>query len=264
MRGMRGKLLKTLKSIPTISSFRHGLVFQLSPTEKISIRKNHSFSAELVVKEALKDEDKELGFNVGDNESVTPPFLDFEEETDEDENLPSLLDFEEKCPPGGGDSVILYSTSLTGIRKTFEDCKAIRFLLESFKVTVQERDVSMHMEFREELWKMFDSKVIPPRLFIKGRYIGGADEVVVLHEQGKLKKLLEGIPQDLSDSPCCGCANMRFVVCFNCNGSRKVFADSDHENDELHVKCAKCNENGLIRYVQVDESSSYLQIPNSK
>ncbi|KAL6141625.1 hypothetical protein ACLB2K_059913 [Fragaria x ananassa] len=251
MRGMRGKLLKTLKSIPTISSLRHGLVFQLSPTEKISIRKTQSFSSELVVKEALKAEDRELGFNVDDNGSVTPPFLDFEEETDEEQDLPSLLDFEEKCPPGGGDCVILYSTSLTGIRKTFEDCKAIRFLLESFKVTVQERDVSMHIEFREELWKMFDTKVIPPRLFIKGRYIGGAAEVVVLHEQGKLKKLLEGIPLDLSESPCSRCTNMRFVVCFNCHGSRKVFADGDHGNDELHVRCAECNENGLIRKMRL-------------
>ncbi|XP_050383460.1 uncharacterized protein At5g39865 [Argentina anserina] len=247
MRGMRGKLLKTLKSIPTISSLRHGLVFQLSPREKIPIRKNQSFSAELVVKEVLRAEDRELGFNICDNESVTPPFLDFEEETDDEQDLPCLLDFEEKCPPGGGDCVVLYLTSLTGIRKTYEDCKAIRFLLESFKVAVQERDVSMHMEFREELWKMFDSKVIPPRLFIKGRYIGGTDEVVVLHEQGKLKKLFGGIPLDLSNSPCSRCANMRFVVCFNCNGSRKVFADGDHEKDELHVKCAECNENGLIR-----------------
>lgn len=249
MKGMRGKLLKTLKSIPTITSLRHGLqVFQLNPTEKISIQKNQNFSAELVVKEVLKDEDTNLGFIVGHNESVTQPlFLDFDEEDEEDENLPSLLDFEEKCPPGGGSHIILYSTSLTGIRKTYEDCKAIRFLLESFKVSVQERDVSMHMEFREELWSIFGNKVIPPRLFIKGRYIGGADEVVVLHEQGKLKKLLEGIPLDLSDSPCTICANMRFVVCSNCNGSRKVFADGDHETDELHIRCPECNENGLIR-----------------
>ncbi|KAL3569283.1 hypothetical protein D5086_029173 [Populus alba] len=42
----------------------------------------------------------------------------------------------------------------------------------------------------EELWRIMGGRVIPPRLFIKGRYIGGADEVTGLHEQGKLKNLL--------------------------------------------------------------------------
>ncbi|XP_068339983.1 uncharacterized protein At5g39865-like [Pyrus communis] len=270
MKGMRGKFLKKLKSIPTINTLKHGLLFQLDPAEKFSnpnhqtlsqlVRKNedcqkkNTLSAELAFKE-LKDGDTGLGSNVC-KENITPPSMETKEtvmeddifhDAEDDDELPSLLDFEEKCPPGGGDCVVLYSTSVTGVRKTFEDCKAIRFLLESFKVPVYERDLSMHMEFREELWRIFGGRVIPPRLFIKGRYIGGAEEVTALHEQGKLKKLFEGIPIDLSSSPCTGCANVRFVVCFNCNGSRKVFTDGDHENDELCIRCPECNENGLIK-----------------
>ncbi|KAL4379365.1 hypothetical protein GQ457_02G040910 [Hibiscus cannabinus] len=167
---------------------------------------------------------------------------------------PCLSDFEEKCPPGGENAVVFYTTSLRGIRKTFEDCSRIRFLLDSFKVSVQERDVSMDMGFREELWNILGCRVIPPKLFIKGRYIGGADEVVGLHEQGKLKKLLEEIPSsgNVANNVCSCCGNFRFLICSNCNGSRKVY-DRDHDPDrdrdhELCIKrCNDCNENGLVK-----------------
>ncbi|PKU61109.1 Uncharacterized protein MA16_Dca025660 [Dendrobium catenatum] len=78
--------------------------------------------------------------------------------------------FDEKNPPGGTGTVIFYSTSLRGVRKTFEGCSAIRYLLESSKVLFYERDVSMHQEFREELKRLLGFGAIPPRLFIDGRY----------------------------------------------------------------------------------------------
>ncbi|KAK8570728.1 hypothetical protein V6N13_103132 [Hibiscus sabdariffa] len=178
---------------------------------------------------------------------------------------PCLSDFEEKCPPGGENAVVFYTTSLRGIRKTFEDCSSIRFLLDSFKVSVQERDVSMDMGFREELWNILGCRVIPPKLFIKGRYIGGADEVVGLHEQGKLKKLLEEIPSsgNVANKVCSCCGNLRFLICSNCNGSRKVYEekggdcdrdrdhdrnrDRDYDHDLCIKRCNDCNENGLVK-----------------
>ncbi|KAK1389739.1 Glutaredoxin domain-containing protein [Heracleum sosnowskyi] len=164
---------------------------------------------------------------------------------DDVEQYSSLSDFEEICPPGGSNSVILYTTSLRGIRKTFEDCSSIRFLLESFRILYLERDVSMHMEFREELWRIMKGKVVPPRLFIRGRLIGGADEVVRLNEQGKLRKLLEGIPKTAYNCPCHGCAGIHFIVCVNCNGSRKMSVDD--QSYEKPVRCPDCNENGLVQ-----------------
>ncbi|OVA07187.1 Glutaredoxin [Macleaya cordata] len=155
-----------------------------------------------------------------------------------------LLEFEKKCPPGGSESVILYTTSLRGIRKTFEDCCSIRFLLGNFKFLYYERDVSMHLEFREELWSILGCRVVPPKLFIKGRYIGGADEVIGLHEQGKLLQLFQGIPKDQSNRPCDGCGGVRFILCFKCNGSRKV--ENDDGDEGLRIQCPQCNENGLI------------------
>ena len=168
------------------------------------------------------------------------------EEEDEDEENP-LLGFEERCPPGGSDAVVFYTTSLRGIRKTFEECTSIRFLLQSFRVLFYERDVSMHMEFREELWRILDCKALPPKLFINGRYIGGAEQVLGLHEQGRLRPLFHGIPIDHSKGPCEGCAGIRFVVCYKCSGSRKVASDGDDNNgDGSLTNCPYCNENGLI------------------
>ncbi|XVF04194.1 hypothetical protein REPUB_Repub05bG0061300 [Reevesia pubescens] len=158
---------------------------------------------------------------------------------DEDGDL--LLGFEDKCPSGGDGSVILYTTTLKGIRKTFEDCNSLRFMLETFGVIFYERDISMHTEYKEELWRILDGKLMPPRLFIKGRYIGGAEQVLTLHEQGKLKVLFQGIPVDTFNGPCEGCAGVRFVLCFKCNGGHRIIAD-----DGLSTECLQCNENGLI------------------
>ncbi|XP_022744055.1 uncharacterized protein At5g39865-like [Durio zibethinus] len=284
MKGMKGRFLKKLKFIPTISTLKQGLVLQLNPQHPFTNQNCHNLSIykeqdcksiinlpESVVEvKDQKDEEKELEFDVGDQDHITPTieFRDIVTREDnsqlpisseiivKDDSIPevkvdteeypiSLTDFEEKCPPGGEESVIFYTTSLRGIRKTFEDCSSIRFLLDSFKILVHERDVSMDMEFREELWRILGGRVIPPKLFIKGRYIGGADEVVGLHEQGKLKKLLEGIPSGLPNCLCTGCANMRFQICSNCNGNRKVFAEK--EGDELYMRCPDCNENGLVK-----------------
>uniref|UniRef100_A0A7N0TMZ2 Glutaredoxin domain-containing protein n=1 Tax=Kalanchoe fedtschenkoi TaxID=63787 RepID=A0A7N0TMZ2_KALFE len=168
------------------------------------------------------------------------------EKEDRDDDVVSedpLEEFELKCPPGGSDSIILYTTSLRGIRKTFEDCQSIRFLLETFKVQFFERDVSMHSEYRAEMWQVTEQgKALPPRLFVKGRYIGGAEEVLRLHEQGKFRRLLEGVRLDERNGMCEGCGGMRFVVCFKCSGSHRVDDDDGGGWD----KCVSCNENGLI------------------
>lgn len=155
-----------------------------------------------------------------------------------------LLEFEEKCPPGGNDSVILYTTGLRGIRKTFEDCRNIRSLLDQFRILYLERDISMHSEYRDELWEILGGKIVPPRLFIKGRYIGGAEQVQGLLEQGKFKALLEGIPVDYLQVPCESCNGVRFIMCFNCNGSRKIL--SGNNNNGETINCPDCNENGLL------------------
>ncbi|GJN33328.1 hypothetical protein PR202_gb21916 [Eleusine coracana subsp. coracana] len=40
-------------------------------------------------------------------------------------------------------SMVLYTTSLRGVRRTFTDCSAARAILRGFRVAIDERDVSM-------------------------------------------------------------------------------------------------------------------------
>ncbi|KAK7244773.1 hypothetical protein RIF29_39599 [Crotalaria pallida] len=276
MKGMRGIFLRKLKLIPTISNLKQGLVLQLNPPDVFfsSIYDDHKGINNLPELEDDDDdgkpfEEEEMDLEekkmINNKDKATPTTGSKEAEQHAEEKklvslapnlsetnmelnirVPSIADFEELCPPGGSNSIILYTTSLRGIRKTFQDCNTIHFLLRSFKIIYQERDVSLHLEYREELWKILGGKVIPPKLFIKGRYIGGADEVVGLHEMGWLGKLLEGTPiDDANGCPCIGCSNMRFAICSNCSGSCKVF--TSNEKEECFIKCPECNENGLVK-----------------
>ncbi|CAM8961969.1 unnamed protein product [Rhodiola kirilowii] len=177
------------------------------------------------------------------SEEQEPP-LKLQKTEHDDEDDDPLTKFEVKCPPGGSDTIILYTTTLHTIRKTFEDCQSIRFLLQTFKVEYFERDVSMHAEYRGEMCRVLgDEKVVPPRLFVKGRYVGGAEEVLRLHEQGKFRVLLKGVRIDEGNGMCDGCGGMRFVLCFKCSGSCRVAAAVGGGWE----KCGGgCNENGLI------------------
>lgn len=155
---------------------------------------------------------------------------------------PPAIVAEGKCPPGGADAVVLYTTTLRGIRRTFEECNAVRAAIEAHDVKVIERDVSMDSGYREELRLLLGGREVRvPAVFVRGRHIGGAAEVAKLEEEGKLKALLEGLPR--ARVWCAGCAGVRFVMCRDCNGSRKVL---DAERKET-VKCGECNENGLVR-----------------
>ncbi|CAH8330305.1 unnamed protein product [Eruca vesicaria subsp. sativa] len=151
--------------------------------------------------------------------------------------------FPEKCPPGGENSVVVYITTLRGIRKTFEDCNVVRSILDSHEVRYLERDVSMHSVFKEEIRGIMGTKQVRvPVVFVKGRMIGSVEEVMRLEEEGKLGILLESMPKARVSGCCCGCGGMRFVMCGVCNGSCKVM---DVEKKDT-VKCLECNENGLV------------------
>jgi glutaredoxin len=155
---------------------------------------------------------------------------------------PPAIVAEGKCPPGGAEAVVLYTTTLRGVRRTFEECNAVRAAIEAHDVKVIERDVSMDSGYREELRLLLGGREVRvPAVFVRGRHVGGAAEVAKLEEEGKLKALLEGLPR--ARVWCAGCAGVRFVMCRDCNGSRKVL-DAERKGT---VKCGECNENGLVR-----------------
>ncbi|CAD5172637.1 unnamed protein product [Musa acuminata subsp. malaccensis] len=162
-----------------------------------------------------------------------------------------------KCPPGGQGKVVLYLTSLRGIRKTYEDCWAVGMILKGYGVRVDERDVSLHAGFKDELIDIlgpgYGGKGLP-RVFADGNYLGGAEEVRHLHELGRLSKLLDCCETTPSmgkgggggDAACEGCGGVRFVPCEICSGSCKVYVEEEEELGGFH-RCPECNENGLVR-----------------
>ncbi|GJN26263.1 hypothetical protein PR202_gb14183 [Eleusine coracana subsp. coracana] len=166
-------------------------------------------------------------------------------------------------PPGGERRAVVYFTSLRGVRKTFVDCCAVRAVLRSYAVRLDERDVSMHAGFKAELAHLLGPSYLTgatlPRVFVDGRYLGGAEEVSRLHEAGELGRALEGCDAAPSRKlgymeACAACGDVRFVPCETCYGSCKVFVEDDDDDvgDGYHDagefrRCLDCNENGLVR-----------------
>ncbi|KAF8651329.1 hypothetical protein HU200_063585 [Digitaria exilis] len=161
-------------------------------------------------------------------------------------------------PPGGERKAVVYFTSFRGVRKTFVDCCAVRSVLRSYGVRVHERDVSMHGVFKAELAELLGlaGAATLPRVFVDGKYIGGAEDVHYLHEAGELWRALE----DCDAAParklgymeaCAACGDVRFVPCDTCYGSCKIFVEDDAGDRYRDVgefrRCPDCNENGLIR-----------------
>ncbi|XVF82180.1 hypothetical protein PTKIN_Ptkin16aG0024400 [Pterospermum kingtungense] len=146
--------------------------------------------------------------------------------------------------PGTEDRIVVYLTSLRGVRRTYEDCYAVRMIFRGFRVWVDERDVSMDAAYKKELQSLFKNKNVSlPQVFIKGKHVGGADVIKSMFEVGELAKILEGFPRIQPGFVCQGCGDVRFVPCWNCSGSRKVF----DEDEGLLKRCLECNENGLLR-----------------
>ncbi|CAA7391280.1 unnamed protein product [Spirodela intermedia] len=167
--------------------------------------------------------------------------------------------FPRRCPPGGENAAVIYTTTLRGIRKTYEDCSAVRAALQGLGVWFKERDVSMDMGFRQELRELLKGlpdaamPVTLPRLFVRARYIGGPEEVLRIHEEGGLEKLLDGLPRAQPGHLCDGCCGDRFLPCFRCNGGRKLVALTAAGGGTGNggcgggiVRCPECNENGLV------------------
>ncbi|CAL0310201.1 unnamed protein product [Lupinus luteus] len=146
--------------------------------------------------------------------------------------------FKEKVSLAGSEErIVVYLTSLRGVRKTYEDCSKVRMMLNNLGVAVDERDINLNASYKKELQNAVgNNKVSLPQVFIRGKYVGNADVMEKLNESGVLEKLLKGFPIQYPKNDCSKCGNARFVSCSECSGGWKVMNN-----------CQYCNENGLMR-----------------
>ncbi|PWA95785.1 Glutaredoxin [Artemisia annua] len=171
----------------------------------------------------------------------------------------SLQNGKNENMPCNKEKLVLYFTSLRGIRKTYEDCCHVRVILKNSGFRVDERDVSMHSGFKEELKELLGDQYNGelPKVFIGKKYIGGVDEIRRFHDELMLDKVFEGCEMAIGHNEGCeGCGDVRFVLCETCSGSCKIYyeVNSDEgekeeidESDYGFQRCPDCNENGLVR-----------------
>lgn len=186
----------------------------------------------------------------------------------------AVVNGEEKASKVPPRKAVLYFTSLRGVRATYEDCCLARAILEGYGVRVDERDVSMHRGFRDELHGLLGhrgalakcwtpSAPILPSLFVDGELVGNAEELNRLHESGELASRLAGCESAAPGEAgaCEACGDVRFVLCEVCSGSCKVYVDEEDEDDQQDEeekplddggavgfrRCPECNENGIVR-----------------
>ncbi|KAJ9148091.1 hypothetical protein P3X46_030185 [Hevea brasiliensis] len=229
---------------------------KLSSKPQKELRKIESMRTELKKPEATKTESRVVFEPATESENVIKPvkenifILRDRLEREKEGNMANydkikkdpLSDYPEKCPPGGADSVVIYTTSLRGVLRTYENCNRLRALLEVHRVVFDERDVSLHGEFLKEIRELLGEDASVPRAFVKGRYIGGVEEVLKLNESDRLGRILSWarVERGVGRQGCEGCGGARFVPCLECGGSCKVLVDGVKE------RCGKCNENGLV------------------
>jgi len=87
--------------------------------------------------------------------------------------------------------ILVFSTSLSAIRKTFDECEKVKALLDNMGVEYEERDISLDVATREELRARLGGQMRPvPQVWLGEKHLGGAREVEEVAESGALQQML--------------------------------------------------------------------------
>lgn len=69
--------------------------------------------------------------------------------------------------------VVLYTTSMGVIRKTWEQCRRVKNTLQTLLIRFEERDVFMNRTHQKEVMdRMGLAHVVVPQLFVEGQHLG--------------------------------------------------------------------------------------------
>jgi len=140
--------------------------------------------------------------------------------------------------------IVVYTTSMGGIRSKVEECTYIRKLFDNLGLKVDERDIFMHKDYQSELdMRLAIQNASVPHVFVNGVSLGGVKELEHLNETGELKILLQNFERRTS-GVCSGCGGFRYINCTQCHGSKR--SRRTRISREINVlRCTACNENGL-------------------
>ena len=70
--------------------------------------------------------------------------------------------------------IVVYTTSMTVVRETYDRCKVARNILQNHMVRYEERDLYMSLDHQKELRERLDTdqQVLLPQIFIDGLHLG--------------------------------------------------------------------------------------------
>lgn len=150
--------------------------------------------------------------------------------------------------------VVLYTTSMSTVRKTAGQCQRVKQTLTNLGVEFLERDISMAAAYKGELKRRLgldEDKPAPvpvPYLFIDDESVGGGDDLDDMAAEGYLKELMleKGrTSKKAATATCAGCGGKRFVICGKCNGSMRLLMQDKERGTEVERRCPWCNEVGM-------------------
>ncbi|XP_064609007.1 glutaredoxin domain-containing cysteine-rich protein CG31559-like [Liolophura sinensis] len=144
--------------------------------------------------------------------------------------------------------IVLYSTSVTVVRDTYDRCKVVKNILQNHMVRYEERDLCMSKENQRELMiRMRTTNIVLPQVFADGRYLGGLEEIVQLNETGELRTIFMAFTKVTLSSSCALCGGYRFIPCGVCHGSKKSVHRNNFTAEFCALRCMHCDDNGLVR-----------------
>eukprot|EP00118_Oscarella_pearsei_P004363 m.18559 g.18559 ORF g.18559 m.18559 type:complete len:242 (+) comp27677_c0_seq4:491-1216(+) len=160
--------------------------------------------------------------------------------TNTSRRLLRLIEEESADADGRGGKIVVYMTSLSAVRETYQQCRVVLLILRAHRVKVSQKDIMLHDEFHDELKERLGrSEITVPQVFVNGHHVGGQTEVMALNEAGTLADLLTLFEKN-HQSDCEVCGSKGFITCMWCQGSKKSI-----RNRYGTLRCTVCNENGL-------------------
>lgn len=187
--------------------------------------------------------------------------------------------------------VVLFTTSLGCIRKSFDDSKALKAILDNQFIVYEERDLYLSEDYRLELKERFQliqskcwagriSNVTKndqfriPALFVSGFLLGNFEEVEKLNEIGKLARILEQyqftyikgcLPSSSSTSPSSSNHFEEDKVSNNAVSSSTDIGSKDDDDDSLRSSpiIDRTSESSPISFVRRCSPISNLKMSRS-